>query len=214
MNRPVALLALAAALVSTAGCGKALAPIDPGARAAPDSALVAKGAALAAVGSCRGCHTPRDGQPFAGGEPMDSPFGTIYSTNITPDPETGIGRWSEEAFRRALRKGVRNDGAHLYPAFPYDRFTRATDDDIHALYAYLMSLVPVRNTPPKNDLAFPFNFRFVNAVWKWLFLREGVQPADVTKGTVFARGEYLVEGLGHCGSCHTPRNFMQADAWW
>jgi len=211
VNRASALLALLLLPASLAGCAKPIAPIDPASRAAADPALVAKGAALAAVGNCRGCHTPRGGQPFAGGEPMSSPFGTIYSTNITPDPDTGIGRWSEEAFRRALRKGVDDEGAHLYPAFPYDRFTRATDDDIHALYAYVMSQQPVRNTPPKNELVFPFNLRFVNAVWQWLFLREGAQPADVTKGTVLARGEYLVEGLGHCASCHTPRNFMQAE---
>jgi mono/diheme cytochrome c family protein len=193
------------------GCEPAMAPLDPAARAASDPALVAKGAALTAVGNCRGCHTPRGGQPFAGGEPMHSPFGTIYSTNITPDPETGIGRWTEEAFRRAMRSGVRADGAHLYPAFPYDRFTRATDEDIRAIYEYLMSLTPVRATPPKNDLVFPFNLRVGNAAWKWLFLSEGVRPADVTRGVMLARGEYLVEGLGHCGSCHTPRNFLQAE---
>jgi mono/diheme cytochrome c family protein len=110
-----------------------------------------------------------------------------------------------------MRSGVRADGAHLYPAFPYDRFTRATDEDIRAIYEYLMSLTAVRSTPPKNDLVFPFNLRVGNAVWKWLFLREGVRPADITRGAVHARGEYLVEGLGHCGSCHTPRNFLQAE---
>jgi mono/diheme cytochrome c family protein len=211
VNRPAVLACLALVLAFLAGCEDAIAPVDPATRAAPDAALVAKGAALAAVGNCYGCHTPREGQAFAGGEPMHSPFGTIYSTNITPDPETGIGRWSEQAFVRAMRSGVRADGAHLYPAFPYDRFTRATDDDIRALYAYLGSLPPVRNTPPANDLVFPFNFRVGNALWKWMFLREGPQPIDVTRGTVIARGEYLVEGLGHCGSCHTPRNFLQAE---
>jgi mono/diheme cytochrome c family protein len=182
-----------------------------GATREPRSGAGGRGAALAAIGNCRGCHTTRDGQPFAGGEPIHSAFGTIYSTNITPDGETGIGRWSEAAFHRAIREGVRNDGAHLYPAFPYDRFTRTTDEDIRALYAYLMSLPPVRYTPPANELVFPFNIRAGIALWKALYFHEGPQPADATKGVTHARGEYLVEGLGHCGSCHSPRNFLQAE---
>jgi mono/diheme cytochrome c family protein len=208
VKRPAVSFALIGAL---AGCQSAIAPVDPPLRSALDPATVARGAALAAVGNCHGCHTTRGGQPFAGGEPMHSPFGTIYSTNITPDPETGIGRWSGEAFQRAMRKGIRNDGAHLYPAFPYERFTRVTDDDNRALYAYLMSLPPVRSTPPANELIFPFNIRLGIAFWKRLYLREGPRTADASKSATLARGEYLVEGLGHCGSCHSPRNFLYAE---
>lgn len=210
MKPPAIPIVLAVAL-GLAGCQAALAPVDPPLRETFDPTTVARGAALAAVGNCHGCHTTRGGPPFAGGEPMHSPFGTIYSTNITPDPQTGIGRWSEEAFQRAMREGVRNDGAHLYPAFPYERFTRVTDEDNRALYAYLMSLPPVRYTPPANALIFPFNIRQGLAFWKWLFLREGPQPADATKNAALARGEYLVEGLGHCGACHSPRNLLYAE---
>ncbi|HET7730037.1 MAG TPA: cytochrome c [Usitatibacter sp.] len=205
---PRGLAALALALL--AGCQPALPPVEGPARTF-DPELVRRGAALAAVGNCRGCHTPRGAEPLAGGEPMHSPYGTIYSTNITPDPETGIGLWSEEAFIRAMRSGVRRDGANLYPAFPYDRFTRATDEDNRALYAYLMSQPPVRSTPPANELPFPFNVRAGLALWKMLFLREGPVPPDPAKDPALARGEYLVEGLGHCGSCHSPRNALYAE---
>jgi mono/diheme cytochrome c family protein len=129
---------------------------------------------------------------------MHSPFGTIYSTNITPDPETGLGRYSAEAFRRAMREGVRHDGAHLYPAFPYDRFRHTTDEDIDAIYAYLMSLPAIRYEAPRNKLVFPFNVRAGIAVWKALYLKPSPAPSS-------SRGQYLVEGLGHCGSCHSPR---------
>src|SRR5688572_4079305 len=136
---------------------------------------------------------------------MHSPFGTIYSTNITPDRETGIGRYSEEAFRRAMHEGLRHDGEHLYPAFPYDRYTRTTDEDIAAIYAYLMSLPPVRYTLLGNGLMFPFNVRAALGVWKRMHFR----PSTVRQ--VADRGEYLVEGLGHCGSCHSPRTKLFAE---
>ena len=193
------------------GCQATIAPVDPPAPQSLDRSLVQRGAALAAIGNCHGCHTSRVGPPLAGGLPMHSPFGTLYSTNITPDPETGIGRWSEQAFQRAMRSGVDRRGRHLYPAFPYERFTRVTDEDNRALYAYLMSRPPVRFTPPKNHLVFPFNLRAGIAAWNFLFLREGPQPPDASKGAVVARGEYLVEGLGHCGSCHSPRNLLYAE---
>jgi mono/diheme cytochrome c family protein len=189
------------ALVALAGCNSALEPRDPTRGYEPEA--VERGRILAMIGDCRGCHTTRGGEAFAGGEPMHSPFGTIYSTNITPDPQTGIGDWSEEAFIRAMRRGVRDDGKNLYPAFPYDRFTRLTEADTRALYAYLMSLPPVRYTPPPNDIMFPFNIRAGVSLWKMLFLDEG--PRDMH------RGEYLVEGLAHCGSCHTPRNLLFAE---
>src|SRR6195952_1028677 len=128
-----------------------------------DQALGKQGAELAALGNCITCHTTQAGRPFAGGVPIPTPFGTIYSTNITPDEETGIGRWSEDAFRRALREGVDRDGRHLYPAFPYDHFTRVTEADAKALYAYFMTREPASAIAPANDLVFPLNLRFLVA---------------------------------------------------
>ena len=184
----------------------AIDPIEPPAKASFDAALVAKGAELAAIGDCNRCHTKAGGRPFAGGRPLPTPFGTIYATNVTPDPETGIGRWSETAFRRAMREGVDRAGRHLYPAFPYDHFTKATDEDLRAIYAFLMTRDPVRAEAPTNKLPFPLNLRFVLAGWKLLFLRQGVFRPDPARDAQWNRGAYLVEGLGHCGACHTPRN--------
>jgi mono/diheme cytochrome c family protein len=138
-------------------------------------------------------------------------FGILYSTNITPDPDTGLGRWSETAFARAMREGVDREGRHLYPAFPYDHFTLVSDADIKALYAFLMSREPVVATPPPNGLPFPLNIRLVLAGWKLLFFREGRLTPDPTKDEVWNRGRYLVESLGHCGACHSPRNLAGAE---
>ncbi len=143
--------------------------------------------------------------------PVPTPFGTIYSSNITPDPETGIGRWTEAAFRRAMQSGVNRDGQHLYPTFPYDHFTHVSDDDDRALYAYLMTRRPVRAPARENDLAFPFNQRVAVAGWKVLFLRHGSYQPDSTQSAEWNRGAYLVEGLAHCGACHTPRNALGAE---
>ena len=137
-----------------------------------DAASVERGARLAAVGDCSSCHTASNGRPYAGGVPLATPFGTIHGTNITPDPETGIGGWSEGAFVRAMREGIARDGSHLYPAFPYDHFTHTTDDDLHALYAYLMTRDPVRAPNRPNDLRFPFNIRPLIAAWNVLYLRQ------------------------------------------
>lgn len=183
----------------------------PPARASFDAALVERGAQLAAIGDCRGCHTAEGGRAFAGGLPLATPFGTIYTSNITPDPETGIGRWSEEAFRRAMREGVGRGGRHLYPAFPYDRFTLVTDADDRALYAYVMTRPAVRNRPPPDRLAFPFNVRSFLAIWKKLYFRPGPYQPDSAHDAQWNRGAYLSEGLGHCGSCHTPRNALGAE---
>jgi len=142
---------------------------------------------------------------------MPTPFGTIYSTNITPDPKTGIGVWSRAAFRRAMNEGVGRTGEHLYPAFPFDHFTLARDGDVDALYAYLMSREPVVKTAPANELPFPINVRLVLAGWKLLFFREGRFVPDPAKDDTWNRGKYLVDGLGHCGACHTPRNVMGAE---
>ena len=185
--------------------------IDPPAPQSFGEALVKRGRALAAIGNCSSCHTPRDGKSFAGGVPVPTPFGTIYSSNITPDAETGIGRWPEAAFRRAMRSGVDRDGQHLYPTFPYDHFTNVSDDDDRALYAYLMTRQPVHAVERENQLSFPFNQRVVIAGWKLLFLRQGTWQPDSTESAEWNRGSYLVEGLAHCGACHTPRNALGAE---
>lgn len=177
----------------------------------PDPVAARRGASLALLGDCATCHTAPAGVPYAGALAMPTPFGTIYSTNITPDPETGIGRWSEQAFVRALRSGVDREGRHLYPAFPYDHFTRVSDDDAKALYAFLMSLDPVRSPAPPNGLPFPLNIRLTLAGWKLLFLRQARFVTDPARDEKWNRGKYLVDGLGHCGSCHSPRNLMGAE---
>ena len=189
----------------------AIAPVSSGDRGSVDKQTVAHGAELAAIGNCSDCHTTTPGRPYAGGRPIPTPFGTIFASNITPDAETGIGTWSEAAFRRAMQDGVDREGRQLYPAFPYDHFTNATDDDIHALYAFLISQVPDRNRTPTNKLAFPFNFRPLVAGWKLLFFRDARLKNDASKSAEWNRGRYLVEGLGHCGSCHTPRNALGAE---
>ncbi len=144
----------------------------------------------------------------AGGLGMPTPFGTIYTSNLTPDADTGIGKWSEEAFRRSMVEGVDREGRHLYPAFPYDHYTKVSDEDIHALYAFVMSRDPVRNTIPANEVIFPLNYRPLLAGWKLLFLDKSKLEPDASKSAEWNRGRYLVEGLGHCGSCPTPRNAL------
>ena len=189
----------------------AIAAVDPPAPQSFGTALVKRGRYLAAIGNCNDCHTVRGGKSFAGGLPVPTPFGTIFSSNISPDAETGIGRWSEAAFRRAMRSGVDRDGQHLYPTFPYDHFTNVTDADDQALYAYLMTRQPVRAPARENELSFPLDRRFVIAGWKLLFLRHGTYQPDSTQSAEWNRGAYLVEGLAHCGSCHTPRNALGAE---
>jgi mono/diheme cytochrome c family protein len=176
-----------------------------------DKALVERGRVLANYGDCTACHTRPDGPPFAGNFPLKTPFGTIYTSNITPDAETGIGTWSKEAFRRAMKDGVDRTGHHLYPAFPYDQFTKVKDADIDAIYAYLMAAVePVREVTRDNDFKFPFNVRPTLAVWKALFLDKTLITPNPSHDDSWNEGAYLVEGLGHCAACHSPRNFMGA----
>jgi mono/diheme cytochrome c family protein len=189
----------------------AISAIEPPMPQSFDIALVKRGRDLAALGNCNDCHTVRGGKSFAGGLPVPTPFGTIYSSNITPDADTGIGRWSEAAFRRAMRSGVNRDGQHLYPTFPYDHFTNVTDEDDQALYAYLMTRPAVHAPAPANRLSFPLDQRFVVAGWKLLFFRRGTYQPDSTQSAEWNRGAYLVEGLAHCGSCHTPRNALGAE---
>jgi mono/diheme cytochrome c family protein len=176
-----------------------------------DPAIVARGEKLAHVGNCAGCHTAQGGRPFAGGRPLETPFGTVFTTNITPDPETGIGRWSRKAFVRALRDGVALNGDLLYPAFPYDHFTHASDADIDALYAFLMTRPAVLARAPANRLKEPFSFRPLVAGWNLLFLRKGPLIDDPGQSADWNRGRALAEGLAHCGGCHTPRNELGAE---
>jgi mono/diheme cytochrome c family protein len=173
--------------------------------------LVRRGAELAALGYCASCHTAEEGKPFAGGRPLATPFGTIFGTNITPDAETGIGLWSQAAFARAIREGIDRTGADLYPAFPYDHFTKLEDGDIEALYAFVMTRQPVRAANPANHLAFPFNLRPLLVGWKLLFLHKEPLRPDDTKSAQWNHGVYLVEALSHCGACHTPRNRFGAE---
>ncbi len=185
--------------------------IAPLPRATFDQKDIERGAALAAIGNCNVCHTAPGGKFYAGGRALPTPFGTIYATNITPDPATGIGGWSEDAFRRALRTGVARDGHHLYPVFPYDHFIYVTDADAHALYAFLMTRAPVSAQPKPNDLPFPFSWRPVLAGWKLLYLRHDEFKPEASQSADWNRGGYLVEGLAHCGACHTPRNAEGAE---
>jgi mono/diheme cytochrome c family protein len=189
----------------------AIAPISPPSPQNFAPELIAKGEALAGGGYCAECHTTKGGQPFAGGYAFATPFGMIYSTNITPDPETGIGTWSEAAFRRAMHEGVSRDGSHLFPVFTYDHFTRLTDDDVRALYAYFMTRTPVHAPAQPTGLPFPFNIRYLQAGWKLLFFRPGRFEPDGTKSAEWNRGAYLALGLSHCGACHTPRNLLGAE---
>ena len=172
---------------------------------------IARGAELAAVGDCAVCHTDATGHAYAGGRGVPTPFGTVYATNITPDLESGIGQWSDEAFRRAMRDGVDRVGHHLYPVLPYPHFTQASDADIAALYAFLMTRTPVHASTPPNRLRFPLNNRFLLAFWNMLYLRPGPWQPDPAHDATWNRGAYLVEAVGHCGACHTPHNPLGAE---
>lgn len=220
-DRKVAIAGMAVVLVAlvaaysghAAHAGEpALNPVTAPSAATSNSAAVLRGAKLAAVGDCVTCHTATGGQPLAGGLPLQTPFGVIYSTNITPDDETGIGRWSLDAFERAMQRGVSSDGHLLYPAFPYPHFTHMSDADLGSLYAWLMSRAPVNARAPHNELIFPLGFRPIMAVWNLLYLHAGTEAApSPSEAPDVARGRYLVESLGHCGACHTPLNRLGAE---
>jgi mono/diheme cytochrome c family protein len=171
-----------------------------------------QGAYLANAAGCEDCHTDRGhgGQPYAGGRALATPFGTFYSPNITPDPETGIGRWSDEQFLRALRDGVRPDGANYFPVFPYPSFTKIADADARAIKAYLFSLPAVRQANRAHDISFPISWRFLQNGWKLLFFSPGPFRPAPERSETYNRGAYLVTALAHCGECHTPRNWFGA----
>ena len=172
---------------------------------------IERGRYLAITSDCASCHTIPGGKPFAGGRPIETPFGNIVAPNITPDLETGIGAWSEEAFDAAVRKGVRPNGARLYPAMPYNAYTRMSRDDVRAVRAYLNSVDPVRNAVIANTLPFPFNIRATMRVWDALYFKAGEFKPDPAKSAEWNRGAFLVDGPAHCGACHTPKTFLGGD---
>jgi len=170
---------------------------------------IERGRYLAAAADCFACHTVQDGgKPYAGGRPIETPFGKITSPNITPDQETGIGAWTDDQFDDAVRKGIRPDGAHLYPAMPYTSYTKMSRKDVLAIRAYLKTVDPIRNPVSVNTLPFPFNIRVSLAAWKELYFKQGEYKPDPNQSPEWNRGAYLVEGAGHCSACHTPRSFL------
>jgi mono/diheme cytochrome c family protein len=180
------------------------------AQSAPASQeLVQRGAYLARAGDCIACHTTSKGKPYAGGAPIATPMGVIYSTNITPDLETGIGHYSMDNFVKVMREGVTDDGDHLYPAMPYTSYAKVSREDLSALYAYFMQGVePVRQPNHPTKLRWPLSIHSLMVVWNGLYLKKGEYAADANKSVSWNRGAYLVQGLGHCGGCHTPRGVL------
>jgi mono/diheme cytochrome c family protein len=176
--------------------------------AAQSTDVVTRGAYLARAGDCVSCHTAPGGQPYAGGYRLDTPFGYLLAPNITPDAATGIGRWSADDFWRALHQGVNKRGQDMYPVMPFDFYTRVTREDSDAIYAYLRSVPAVSNPVIVNHLRFPFNQRWSMAVWRELYFSEGSYNGDPAQSPAWNRGAYLVEGLGHCSACHSPRNAL------
>jgi mono/diheme cytochrome c family protein len=184
----------------------------PGPAAAQGAADAKRGEYLARAGGCVGCHTStaKDAPPFAGGRELKTPFGTFYGPNITPHPQAGIGRWTEADFIRAMREGTGPGGSHYYPAFPFPSYTRITDADLRDLWAFLKTLPPNPQPSRAHDLRFPYGFRFPLAGWKWLYFTPGPFVPDPKASPAVNRGAYLVQALGHCGECHTPRNALGA----
>jgi len=237
LRRYAAAVPLAAAVVSLNACQLSAPPADPqraagqiaaapsaaapsaapssapaSSSAAPfDAAEVARGRDLAMIGNCISCHSAAGGRSYAGGGPIRTPAGTLYATNITPDDETGIGRWSAADFRRAMQEGIARDGRRLFPVFPYDHFARLRSDDLSALYAFFMTREPVRATAPADELAFPFGARGLLGAWNALYLDDSPWRDDPARSAQWNRGAYLAETLAHCGACHTPRNLLLAE---
>lgn len=199
MRTILAVIALCSAVASAASA------------ADPSPELIAYGKALVEAGDCAGCHTADPAKPFAGGKRIDTPFGAIHAPNLTPDRDTGIGAWTDADFTRAVRYGIAPDGSNYYPAFPYPYFSKMTKDDTLAIRAYLGTLAPVasRNKPP--ELRWPFGYRGLMRIWNAFYFKPGLFEPDQSQSAAWNRGGYLVTGLGHCGACHTPKNYFGAD---
>ena len=179
-------------------------------RAGGQPSQVQRGEYLTRAGDCLSCHTAKDGQPFGGGNRLNTPFGYMLASNITPDPANGIGRWTADDFYRALHDGVNQHGQDMYPTMPYDFYTRVTREDSDAIYAYLRTLKPVSSLIDVNHLHFPFDERWTMAGWRELYFTEEAFRPRPNKSSAWNRGAYLVEGLGHCSACHSPRNLLGA----
>lgn len=175
---------------------------------APSDSLIARGAYLARAGNCMACHTARGGEPYAGGLGMATPFGTVFTSNLTPDANTGIGSWSSAHFWRALHNGRSKNGRLLYPAFPYTSYTQVTREDSDAMFAFLRSLPAVKQANRPHALRFPFNSQATLAIWRALYFMPGVYQLDAGRNAEWNRGAYLVTGLGHCSACHSPRDAL------
>ncbi len=207
MTRPRFLDTLAALLVGVAVPVAAAYAADP-AQPAERAQLIARGEYLARAGDCVACHTVPSGKLFGGGRPMETPFGTLYSPNISSDKETGIGNWTADEFYRAMHDGKSRDGSYIYPAMPFGSYTKVTRADSDAIYTYLLSVPPIRQPNRAHELSFPFNRRELLLGWRTLFFREGEFKADPAQSAEWNRGAYLVEGLGHCTMCHTEINAL------
>ncbi len=183
------------------------------ARGNGDDSLVERGRYLSVLGDCAACHTSsvQGSKPYAGGVSIRTPFGLLIGANITPDVETGIGQWTIDDFQRAMSHGIGHDGVRLYGAMPFTAYTKVTREDNRAIWAYLQTLQPVYNRVESNQLSFPFNIRSSLIVWNWLNFDQGAFIPDLTKSADWNRGAYLVTGLGHCGTCHTPKNHLGGD---
>src|SRR5438093_2539539 len=201
----VAAGAAAMLVLSTSHVGTSLAYAQPA-----KTAELAQGEYLARAGDCIACHTARGGEPFAGGLGLPTPFGTFYTPNITPDAETGIGKWSADDFWRALHEGRSKDGSLLYPAFPFPNYTKVTRADSDAIFAYIKSVKPVRKRNQPHAIGFPYNQRNLLLGWRALYFEVGEYTPHQTETTEWNRGAYLVQGLGHCDACHTSRNILGA----
>lgn len=188
-----------------------LALVSPVAAQDNSFAQIERGRYLTAASNCQGCHTAPREEPFAGSRGLETPFGVIYTPNITFDAETGLGRWSKNDFWRALHEGRSRDGSRLYPAFPYPHFTKMPREDVDAIYDYLSTLPRVKKEKPENELPFPLNWRVLMSVWNVLFLERGTFEPNPDKSAEWNRGAYLVEGPGHCAGCHTEKNLLGAD---